>query len=969
MTVDKLAALLGAREKELSAIYENVPGIVFYIAVEPDGEFRFLSVSRDFLTATGLNREQVVGSLVRDVIPPPSRDMVLRRYREAIRSGQTVRWEEKSAYPAGQKYGEVAVTPLHDASGLATHLIGIVHDITERKRLEERRAEDLLEAAPDAMVVVGQTGRIVLVNAQTERLFGFQREELVGRHVETLIPQRFRERHQAHRLIYFSEPRVRPMGAQLELFGLRKDGTEFPVEISLSPIKTPEGILVTSAIRDISERKIAEAARLRLAAIVESSQDAIASVTLDGVITSWNAGAQRLFGYTEAEAVGQPVTILVPPEIADEEKKILETLKADRRIDQLETVRIAKTGKRINVSVSISPIKDSTGKIVGFSGISRDITEQNNAAESLRASEERLRLAQQGARLATFERDVRTGHITWSEGLESLYGLPPGSIDGKTSAVFKDLIHPNDYQQAVSLIDSALRTGQPTEGEWRAIWPDGTVHWIASRWQVLMDASGEPSRVVGVNLDITDRKLAEEKLREYERAVESSGEMIAVVDREYRYLIANNQFLKMRNMTREQVVGRSARDVLNKGFFENVAKPKLDECFKGKVVTYETRYFYPEVGERDLVISYFPIEAAGGIDRIACIMHDITDRKKSEEALRDSEQRFRLAAQTGKMYSFEWDVTTDVVMRSPERARVLGASEPLRFNHQQFVDTIYPDDRPAFLATIVGLTPQKPAAEVIYRVRSSDGALVWLRSSGQGFFDSTGRLMRVIGMVADITDLKRAEESLTGMTRKMIEAQEQERARIGRELHDDINQRLALLAVELGQLQDHPSDLQSRAQKLQNAMAEISDDVQGLSHELHSSKLEYLGVVAGIKSFCKEFGERQKMEIQFSGDVRSALPQEIGLTLLRVLQEALHNAIKHSGVRKVSVQLREDFREIHLVVSDAGKGFDTEGALRGEGLGLTSMRERARLVNGAFAIDSKPMGGTTIHVRVPLQSL
>src|SRR5215469_12971803 len=143
MTVHNLAVLLRAREEELSAIYENVPGIVFYIAVEPDGEFRFLSVSRDFLTATGLSREQVVGSLVRDVIPPPSRDMVLNHYREAIRSGQPVRWEEESVYPAGRRYGEVAVTPLYDA-GLATHLIGIVHDITERKRREERRAEDLL---------------------------------------------------------------------------------------------------------------------------------------------------------------------------------------------------------------------------------------------------------------------------------------------------------------------------------------------------------------------------------------------------------------------------------------------------------------------------------------------------------------------------------------------------------------------------------------------------------------------------------------------------------------------------------------------------------------------------------------------------------------------------------------------------------------------------------------------------------
>src|SRR5215831_10767906 len=141
MTVDDLSALLRARDKELSAIYENVPGIVFYIAAEPDGAFRFLSVSRDFLVATGLRREQIVGSLVRDVVPQQSRDMVLRHYREAVRSGQTVRWEEESVYPAGRRYGEVAVTPLYNADGVATHLIGIVHDVTERKRIEEERTD------------------------------------------------------------------------------------------------------------------------------------------------------------------------------------------------------------------------------------------------------------------------------------------------------------------------------------------------------------------------------------------------------------------------------------------------------------------------------------------------------------------------------------------------------------------------------------------------------------------------------------------------------------------------------------------------------------------------------------------------------------------------------------------------------------------------------------------------------------
>lgn len=226
----------------------------------------------------------------------------------------------------------------------------------------------------------------------------------------------------------------------------------------------------------------------------------------------------------------------------------------------------------------------------------------------------------------------------------------------------------------------------------------------------------------------------------------------------------------------------------------------------------------------------------------------------------------------------------------------------------------------------------------------------------------------MIGVNADVTERKVAEEALAGMTRKLIESQEQERARIGRELHDDINQRLAMLAIELEQLQQNPSEFQSRLQKLLNETNEISNDVEALSHELHSSKLQYLGVVAGMKSWCKEFAERQKMEIDVKSNVSSILPFEIGICLFRVLQEALHNVVKHSGVRRFGVQLREDSGEIHLVISDLGRGFDVESATQGKGLGLTSMRERVRLVNGTIAIESKPTGGTTIEIRVPLES-
>jgi len=177
-----------------------------------------------------------------------------------------------------------------------------------------------------------------------------------------------------------------------------------------------------------------------------------------------------------------------------------------------------------------------------------------------------------------------------------------------------------------------------------------------------------------------------------------------------------------------------------------------------------------------------------------------------------------------------------------------------------------------------------------------------------------------------------------------------------------------MLAVELEHIQNDPSDVQNRLQQLRKQMAELSNDVQALSHELHSSKLQYLGVVSGMRSWCKEFGERHKMVIDFKGNVASVVPLEIGISLFRVLQEALHNALKHSGAKRTEVELWEGSDEIHLTVTDQGRGFDVEAAIQGRGLGLTSMQERVRLLNGNIEIQSKLMGGTTIHVRVPRES-
>ncbi len=281
----------------------------------------------------------------------------------------------------------------------------------KRPQMASTVAESLLsraffEAVPDAMVAVDDRGKIVQINSQTERLFGYTQDELLGQGVEVLVPVGQRDLHHKHRGKFQQRPEMRRMGAQLDLRGRRKDGSEFPVEISLSPVSTDHGMFVLSAIRDISARKLIEAqlqkaqdelnaskdrqireSQDRLAEIVNSSQDAIIGKSLDGTITHWNKGAEQMYGYTAEEAIGKSISILSPDDRPDEIPDILRKLRLGERVEYFETVRVRKDGQRLNISISVSPIRDAQGEVIGASAIARDVTGQRRAEEQLRQAQ------------------------------------------------------------------------------------------------------------------------------------------------------------------------------------------------------------------------------------------------------------------------------------------------------------------------------------------------------------------------------------------------------------------------------------------------------------------------------------------------------------------------------------------------------------------------------------------------------
>ena len=271
---------------------------------------------------------------------------------------------------------------------------------------EKLLSPSILEAIPDAVVAVNQQGVIIQANPQTETLFAYTRDELIGQKIEMLVPERQRPEHDRHREQFHAKPKIRRMGSGLDLYGRRRDGSEFPVEISLSPVTTGDGMMVLSVIRDISDRKRIEEelrrvneeldrrktrelrdSQNRLALIVDSSQDAIIGKNLDGVVTHWNKGAEHIYGYTAQEMIGRSITLLAPKDRADEIPNILKKIREGERVEYFESVRVTKDGRNLNVSLAVSPIYDAEGKVVGASTIARNITSQKKIEHQLRQSQ------------------------------------------------------------------------------------------------------------------------------------------------------------------------------------------------------------------------------------------------------------------------------------------------------------------------------------------------------------------------------------------------------------------------------------------------------------------------------------------------------------------------------------------------------------------------------------------------------
>ena len=344
-------------------------------------------------------------------------------------------------------------------------------------------------------------------------------------------------------------------------------------------------------------------------------------------------------------------------------------------------------------------------------------------------------------------------------------------------------------------------------------------------------------------------------------------------------------------------------------------------------------------------------------------------RRRAERLMHESEERFRVLANTAPVMI--WMADADGKRSDFNRAwlEFTGRSiqEELADGWIAGVDS---DDLGAYLYTYSTAFERREPFRIEYRLRRSDGEYRWILDAGVPRRTADGSFVGYTGSAIDVTDHKRAKAALSNLSQKLMQAQEKERTLIARELHDDVCQRVAGLTIQLDTLVQRlpggDAALRDPLADLRRQCEELGADIQALSHRLHSSKLELLGLPRAATAFCRELSEQHGVTIDFKHEgVLQQLPEETKLGLFRVMQEALMNAVKHSGVRQFEVTLRGTADAIYLDVIDHGVGFNPEHAVRGEGLGLVSMRERLSLLGGEVVVQSRPREGTIVHVRVP----
>ena len=969
-------SLIASQAKFAKAFHSSPVALTLTSALD----HRYIEVNETFENATGWTRAEVIGRTPLDIglwVDPSQReDLVERVLKQKSVRNMEIRYRRKD----GGQGVALGSGEFMEFEGEPCVLAAIV-DITDRQRAEEalrHKQHELAEAQRLGHVgswECNADGSNMHWSEELYRIYGLDPTQPAPtfENVQKLYtPETW------SRLLHAMETRSFP---EMEMELIRPDGTKRWIQTRFDVTRESDGTIVSfrGISRDITEEKqTADQLREseeRFRRVVDHIADAIFVDNVEGRAVFANDRFLNLFGFRREQLPSLRLEDLVAPEYqAEVRERHNRRMRGESVAANFQHQAIRVDGTRMWVEVDVVPIVDQQGRITGTQSALRDITERKRAQQAIHDSEQRLRNLIEASNDWVWETD-KEGRFTYASAqCRQLLGYEPEEFIGKRPS---EVMPADEASRLNEITQKLLAEQKPFFGLQNAtIRRDGKlVVWEANGVPVF-DQDGTFSGFRGLLRDITERHRAEMELRESEerfrRVVEHIGDALVVDDADGRIVFANDQFLTFFGFRRDELENVTLEDYVAPNYREEL-RDRHTQRMNGNELG--SRYEFEGI-RRNGNRLWIQAEVAsvedhqGNIVGSQRLLRDITEQKRAERALRESEERFRLVANTAPVMI--WMAGTDKMCNYFNRPWLDFVGEPLSEQlGNGWLKAVHPDDGSTCFRTYVDAFDQREPFEMQYRLRRHDGEYRWVLDFGVPRLNSDRSFAGYIGSCIDITERKQAEEALATIGRRLIEAHEEERTWIGRELHDDINQQLALLSVELDRwLKDHPSkgSIRELIRHAQQRISEVAKDVQSLSHRLHSSKLEYLGLAKAANSFCREVSKNSNVEVTFrEAGIPRILPKEISLCLFRVLQEGLQNAVKHSGAHSFTVELYASSNSIELKVQDAGTGFDPVAALGGHGIGLISMRERLQLVHGDLSVQSKPGHGTTIHARIPLE--
>ena len=850
-----------------------------------------------------------------------------------------------------------------------------------------------VEQSADAVVITDTSGNIQYVNPAFSAMTGYSREEALGQNPRVLKSGR-------HSVEFYQDLWSTVASGQVwrgEVTNRRKDGAFYTEEMRITPVRDSKGEIVRyiAIKQDVTERRAAEDAKRFLASIVESSNDAIISGTLDGTILSWNKSAEKLFGYTRDEIVGKNYAVLAPLDRRAEFAQGLAQVRTGN-VYQYDTVRQAKDGRLIDVTVTGSPIRNAAGKWVGVSAIIRDISGRVRAEKKLRESEERFRSAFENAPIGMSLQAVDGRYLQVNQALCRMLGYSEEELLG---AKWLELIHPDDRENNRKLAD-ALFSGQSdrVDLQKRYLHRSGKIVLARVQLSLVRDSAGKPLHVVVQVEDITECKRADDALRESEERFRIMADgcpaVMWVTNSEGGLEFINEAYRKFYNTTYKKVAGSDWAVLLH----PDDAPPFLS-AFEQAVAqrtpfAAETRTRRADGEWRWLASHGEPRFSTGGefLGHVGLSL-DITERKQAEEAIQSSEEKFRqLAENIHQVFCLVGRTGSELLYVSPGYEQIWGRScESLYRNPRSWLEAIEPEFRDE---AALHLEKRKAGESIVseYRIRRPDGVQRWIRDRAFPVRDKTGKVIRIAGIAEDITDRKRYEEELV-QAREAADAANLAKSRflanMSHEIRTPMNGVLGMLQLLCGtnltvEQREYASVIDTSGRTLLALIDDILDLAKIEAHKVTLERVDFnpcsateevvqiLRSTADAKRLALSWRAAPETPTRLCGDPNR---------LRQVLMNLTANAIKFTERGEVSLLVAVESQDadkatLRFSVSDTGIGIDPEhGATLfspfvqadtsntrkygGTGLGLSISKQLVEMMGGRIGFNSKVGDGST----------